>query len=148
MIKPILLFLAAILGFLSGCWEERRVDVSEWKQFKPYVGMQYEVIGPVDAYGIRPHSKAEVEYITLFPLPGFQGTQVGFRTRLPVGTKITVLRVIKTNRFGPPMSYEVKLEGAQFPPVTRIKLDLMNGNEGKDEMQLNPKLYRRLDAEN
>lgn len=130
---------------LFGCSDETRINVSEQEEFRRFVGIQFEVIGPVDAYGIRPHSKAEVQYVTLIPLPGIDGPEVGFRTRLPVGSKVTVQRVIKTNRmFDPSMSYEVLLEGTQLPKAIPIRLDLFRGNEGAGAMQLNPKLYRSL----
>jgi len=77
--------------------------------------------------------------------PGTDGPEVGFRTRLQAGSKVTVQRVIKTNRmFDPSMSYEVLLEGTQLPKAIPIRLDLFHGNEGEGAMQLNPKLYRSL----
>lgn len=139
-----LTLLVSILS-LIGCSDETRVNVSEQERFKRFIGMQFEVIGPVDAYGIRPHSKAEVEYVTLIPLPGIDGPEVAFRTRLHVGSKLTVTRVIWTNRpFDRSMSYEVLLEGTQLPQAVPVRLDLFRGNDGDDAMQPNPKLYRRL----
>jgi hypothetical protein len=144
MTKLSLPLLVSILS-LFGCSDETRVNVSEQEQFRRFVGMQFEIVGPVDAYGIRPHSKAEVEYVTLIPLPGIEGPEVGFRTRLQVGSKVTVQRAMKTNRmFDPSMSYEVLLEGTQLPNVAPVRLDLFRGNEGEGAMQLNPKLYRTL----
>ncbi len=138
---PLLLSLLSLFG----CSDEIRINVSEQEEFRHFVGMRFEVIGPVDAYGIRPHSKAEVEYVTLIPLPGIDGPEVGFRTRLQIGSKVTVQKVIKTNRmFDPSMSYEVLLEGTELPRAIPIRLDLFRGNEGEGAMQLNPKLYRSL----
>lgn len=144
MTKLAVPLLVSILS-LYGCSDETRTNVSGQEEFERFVGMRFEVIGPVDAYGIRPHSKAEVEYVTLIPLPGIDGPEVGFRTRLQVGSKVTVQRVMKTNRmFDPSMSYEVLLEGTQLPKALPVRLDLFRGNEGEGAMQLNPKLYRSL----
>ena len=140
--------LISIMG-LFGCSDESRIDVSQQDEFRRFVGMQFEVIGPVDAYGIRPHSQAAVEYVTLIPMPGIEGPEVGFRVRMQVGSKMTVQKVIKSNRvFDPNMSYEVQLEGTQLPTPAPVRLELFRGNEGEGRMQLNPKLYRSLRAVN
>lgn len=142
---PVLISLFSLFG----CSNESRIDVSQRDEFKRFVGMQFEVIGPVDAYGIRPHSRAAVEYVTLIPLPGIEGPEVGFRTRLHAGSTVTVQRVIKTNgMFDPSMSYEVLLEGTHLPSPAPVRLDLFRGNEGESGMQLNPKLYRSVAAPN
>lgn len=140
--------LLSILG-LFGCSDETRVDVSQQPEFGRYVGMQYEVVGLVDAYGIRPHSQAAVEYVTLIPSPGIEGPEVGFRIPLQAGSKLTVQKVIKTNRmFDPNMSFEMLLEGTQLPTAASVRVDLFRGNEGQGGTQLNPKLYRSLSTAN
>jgi hypothetical protein len=146
MTKLALSVLVSLLS-LFGCSDETRINVSEQDEFRRFVGMQFEVIGSVDAYGIRSHSRKEVEYATLIPLPGIDGPEVGFRTRLLIGSKVTVLRVVKTNRmFDPAMSYEVLLQGTQLPKAVPIRLDLFRGNQGEGAMQLNPQLYRELSS--
>lgn len=148
MTKLAIPFLVSLLGLL-GCSDESRIDVSQQDEFRRFVGMRYEVIGSVDAYGIRPHSQAAVEYVTLIPLPGIEGPEVGFRIQLQMGSKLTVQKVIETNRvFDPNMSYEILLEGTQLPTTTPVRLDLFRGNEGESPLQLNPKLYRNLGAGN
>ena len=105
MRKPVAPFLLSFLG-LFGCSDESRVDVSQQPEFRDIVGTKYEVIGSVDAYGLRRHSQAAVEYVTLIPPPGIEGPEVGFRIPLQVGSKLTVQKVIKTGRvFDPNMSY-------------------------------------------
>lgn len=146
--KPAIPLLLSLLG-LFGCSDESRVDVSQQTEFRRIVGMKYEVIGSVDAYGIRPHSQAAVEYVTLIPPPGIEGLEVGFRIPLQAGSKLIVQKVIKTNRvFDPNMSYEVQLEGTQLPTGALVRLDLFRGNEGERPMELNAKLYRSLNTAN
>lgn len=148
MKRPVIPILLSLLG-LFGCSDESRIDVSQQAEFRHIVGMQYEVVGSVDAYGIRPHSQAAVEYVTLIPPPGIEGPEVGFRIPLQVGSKLIVQKVIKTNRmFDPNMSYEVRLEGTQLPTSALVRLDLFRGNEGESPMKLNPKLYRGLNTAN
>ncbi|MDQ2988102.1 MAG: hypothetical protein M3R60_03245 [Pseudomonadota bacterium] len=76
-----LLLTVMAVGALAGC-DERFADVSNDPRFRQNVGARYEVIGAVDAYGIRHHSKAPVDYVTLIPPPGIAGSEVGFRIRI------------------------------------------------------------------
>ena len=145
ILVPILVLAAG----LCGCGEEHRVDVSQKDEFRRLVGMQYEVTGSVDAYGIRSYSRPEVVYVTLIPLPGISGPEVGYRIPLKLGSKVTIRKVIETNRaFDPNMSYEVLLEGTQLPTAVPVRIDLFRGNQGDSPMELNPKLYRSLKASN
>lgn len=133
------------LGALSACSEERLTDVSQQPEFKRAVGATYEVVGTVHAYGIRRHSAAEVEYITLIPPPGVDGPEVGFRVLVEAGSRLTVRKVLKTNRlFDPNISLEVRLEGTKMPTDVTTRVDLFRGNEGKESLELNPTLYRKI----
>ncbi len=141
----VVLVLAIMSLFMLGCSDEQRLDVSEQAEFKRLVGMEYEVIGPVDAYGIRAHSQAPVDYVTLIPPPGIAGSYVGFRVQLRAGSTVVVQRVLKTNRWlDPNMSYDVALRGTQLPTTAPVRIDLFRGNEGKADAVLNPKFYRPL----
>lgn len=138
-----LLMLIAV-GALAGC-DERFADVSNDPRFRPSVGARYEVVGAVDAYGIRHHSKAPVDYVTLIPPPGIAGSEVGFRIRIEPGSTITVLKVLKSNRWpDPDMTLEVQLTGMRMPVETVVTIDLFRGNEGDGVVQLNPRIYRRI----
>lgn len=138
-----LLMLIAV-GALTGC-DERFADVSNDPRFRPSVGARYEVVGAVDAYGIRHHSKAPVDYVTLIPPPGIAGSEVGFRIRIEPGSTITVLKVLKSNRWpDPDMTLEVQLTGMRMPVETVVTIDLCRGNEGDGVVQLNPRIYRRI----
>ncbi len=147
IMKKLLLLMLAALGLLLGCSEEKLKDVSADPKFSPFVGGRYEVVGLVYAYGIRRHSKAPVDYITLIPPPGIGGTSVGFEIPIRVGSKITVLRVLKTNRvFDPEMDFVVRLEGTEMPAEVVTRISLFRGNEGVGFLQLNPAIYRKLSA--
>jgi hypothetical protein len=142
--RRILLLMMIALGALAGC-DERFVDVSDDARFRQSVGARYEVVGAVDAYGIRHHSKAPVDYVTLIPPPGIAGSEVGFRIRLAPGSTITVRKVLKSNRWpDPDMTLEVALAGTRLPVDTQIIIDLFRGNEGPGAVQLNPRIYRRI----
>jgi hypothetical protein len=137
--------LAMMSLLLLGCSDERRLDVSEQAEFKHLVGMEYEAMGPVDAYGIRAHSQAAVDYVTLIPPPGIAGSYVGFRVPLQSGSTVVVLRVLKTNRWPDrSMSFDVALKGTQLPTTAPVRIDLFRGNEGKADTDLNPNFYRPL----
>lgn len=120
-------------------------SLSNDPRFRPSVGARYEVVGAVDAYGIRHHSKAPVDYVTLIPPPGIAGSEVGFRIRIEPGSTITVLKVLKSNRWpDPDMTLEVQLTGMRMPVETVVTIDLFRGNEGDGVVQLNPRIYRRI----
>lgn len=143
MPRMLLLMLIAVCA-LAGC-DERFADVSNNPRFRQSVGERYEVVGAVDAYGIRHHSKAPVDYVTLIPPPGIAGSEVGFRIRIEPGSTITVRKVLKSNRWpDPDMTLEVQLTGTRLPVQTVVTIDLFRGNEGDGVVQLNPRIYRRI----
>lgn len=144
MRKISLLLMVILVGALVGC-DEQFTDVSKDAKFRQLVGARYEVVGALDAYGIRQHSKAKVEYTTLIPPPGIAGSEVGFRITIEPGSTITVLKVLKTNRWpDPDLTLEIQLTGTRMPVETIIKIDLFRGNEGQGIAQLNPRIYRRI----
>jgi hypothetical protein len=140
---------AAIFGVVAvACGTETRTDVSEQSSFKHLVGEEYEIVGTVIAYGLREHSAAPVDYVTLIPPPGIGGSQVGFRISVQPGSRVVVQRVFKTNRWpDPDMSYDVVLKGMPLPTDAPVRIDLFRGNEGKNPSELNPNLYRKLGRE-
>jgi hypothetical protein len=140
-----LVFLFAFSGVLAACSEVTLTDVSDKAKYKDLVGERYEVVGVVDAYGIRKHSKAEVEYITIVPRPGFKGPEVGFRTRVEPGSTITILKVVKTNRIlDCGMAFIVTLQGTSLPEDRTTRIETNRGNEGDSCIELNPSIYRKL----
>ena len=144
MRKTLLLLMMIVVGAVLGC-DERSIDVSKDIRFTQLVGARYEVIGVLNAYGLRQHSKAPVEYITLIPPPGIGGRQIGFSVAIEPGSTITVLKVLKTNRWpDPDLTLEVQLTGTRMPVETTIRIDLFRGNEGQGNMLLNPRIYRRV----
>lgn len=144
MRRTLLLLMVIAVGALVGC-DVQFTDVSKKPKFRQLVGARYEVVGALDAYGIRQHSKAEVEYTTLIPPPGIAGSEVGFRITIEPGSTITVLKVLKTNRWpDPDLTLEIQLTGTRMPVETVIRIDLFRGNEGQGIAQLNPRIYRRI----
>lgn len=144
--KMFFLLTLAILGALLGCSsEEKFEDVSGDPKFHAAIEARYEIVGAVDAYGIRPHSKGAVDYITLIPPPGIEGPEVGFKVPIRTGSTITVVKVLRTNRvFDPTMSFVVKLEGTGMPVNVPTRIELFRGNGGAGFLQLNPAIYRQL----
>jgi hypothetical protein len=129
---------------LSGCGETKYVDVSAQPGYRDIVGATYTVKGPMTAYGIRKHSKAAVEYVSVVPAPGIDGPEVGFRLPIAIGSTVTVNSVYESNRiFDPSISLGVKLNGAAMPKGLPIRIDLMRGIQGTDKLSLNPALFQR-----
>jgi hypothetical protein len=138
--------LALAGAVLVGCMQERLDDVSNEPEYKEVLGARYEVISSVDAFGIRDTSVSEVEYVTLIPPPGIEGYEVAFRLPIKVGSKVTVLSVMKSNRWPDPnMTLIVQVDGTIMPTKKEIRIDLFRGNEGEGKgVLLNPKIYRKL----
>ena len=143
MPKILILLMVTVLGALLACSEERLKDVSDEPAFKPVIGTQYEIVGAIDAYGIRQHSGAKVDYITLIPPPGIAGPEVGFIIPIKPGSSFTVTRVLRNNSWiDSDILFFVKMEGTQMPIDVVTRIELFRGNEGNDLLQLNPKIYR------
>lgn len=129
---------------LSACGETKYADVSTLPAYRGLVGATYTVVGPVNAYGIRKHSKAPVEYVTVIPPPGIEGSEIGFRIPIAAGSILTVISVYQTNRFfDSSKSLGVKLTGTDIPANLPIRIDLMRGNQGTEKHSLNPTIYRK-----
>lgn len=136
------------LGLLLACAEEKFKDVSDDPDIRPIVGSQYEIVGPVYAYGIRNHSKAPIDLITLIPPPGIEGSEVGFKVPVQLGSRVTILKVLRTNRIlDPNMDYVVKLNGTKMPAEATVRIELFRGNQGGGYLELNPAIYRRIKPE-
>lgn len=136
--------LVALTIMISACGETKYTDVSTEPGYRGLVGAIYTVVGPVNAYGIRKHSKAAIEYVTVIPPPGIEGSEVGFRIPIAVGSTLTVMSVYETNRFfDSSISFGVKLTGVAIPANLPVRIDLMRGNQGADKLSLNPAVFQR-----
>lgn len=145
MVKAIVVVLALVVLAFGLSIDLKLTDVSERPENRKEIGIRYEVIGRVDAYGIRPHSQAQVEYVTLIPPPGIAGPEVGFRAPVVAGSQVLITKVLKTNRWpDPAMTLEIKLEGTKLPADVPTRIDLFRGNEGSGALQLNPTIYRKM----
>ena len=120
-------------------------DVSAKKEYIGLIGAEYRVVDKLYAYGIRKHSKADVDYVVLQPPPGFSGSEVGFKSLIPTGTIFKIVKVLRTNRwFDPPMSLEVKLVNHDLASNALVIIDLMHGNELAKTNTLNPDLFQKI----
>ena len=146
MLKATRLLAVSLLSLLQGCTQESAIDVSKDPKFQARIGEEYEVIGALDAYGIRTHSGSQVQYITLIPPPGIEGPEIGYMTPVAAGSRIRILAILRTNRlFDPRMTLLVHLEGTLLPIETPIRIEMYRGNQGSDPNDLNPAVFRRVE---
>jgi hypothetical protein len=132
------------IAALAGC-DVRFVDVSNDPAFRSAVGVRSEVVGALHAYGIREHSMEGVKYITLIPPPGIAGSEVVFTITVQPGSQITVLKILKSNRWpDPELTLEIKLTSTRMALEAVTRIDLLRGYEGETQVQLNPRVYRRI----
>jgi hypothetical protein len=137
-------FLVAVAAMLVACNETTFIDVSDKLGYRELVGTTYTVVGPLVAYGIRKHTEATAEYVTLIPAPGIAGSEVGFSTPIGIGTQMRVIRVYETNRLiDSSTSLEVRLSGNFVFGNLPVRLDLMRGNQGSSKLTLNPAVFRK-----
>lgn len=134
----------AFVAILAACSETTYADVSIQPGYREMVGATYTIVGPVTAYGIRKHSKAAIESISIIPPPGIEGPEVGSRMSVPLGSTLTVIGVYESNRiFDPSLSFEVELNGVVLPAALPVRIHLMRGNQGADKLSLNPAVFQR-----
>jgi hypothetical protein len=120
------ILLGVILLIISACGEVNYVDVGSSLEYIDMVGTKYTVISPVNAFGIRKHSNAPVDYITIIPPPGIDGAQIGFK--IPIDSSI---------------SFGVNIDGSSVPKNLPIRVELMRGNQGLTRLSLNPSIFRK-----
>lgn len=136
--------LIAFTMMLSACGETKYADVSTLPSYRELIGATYTVIGPVNAYGIQKHSNAALDYVTLIPPPGIEGSEIGFQVPIAAGSILTVISVYQTNRFfDSSITFGVKLTGSDRLGNLPIRIDLMRGNQGAEKHSLSPKIYRK-----
>lgn len=111
------------------------------------IGVRYEVVGPVNAYGIWDYEKkdAGVLYTTLIPGAGISGPEVAYEKPVETRSVFTVRRVMKNHVF-PDSSivYVGTLEGTGFSLRDEVRIEMFRGNEGVG-LEPNEKIYRRLE---
>ena len=148
MNRPVATFLILAAIVPAGCSEVVLTDRSADPRYAPLIGTRYEIVGNLAAYGIRDHSNAPVEYVTLVTAPGFAGPEVAFHRWIRPGSRFEILQVLETNVvFDCDIVFAVRLEDAPvpLPPGIPVHLDVNRGNEaGGCEPRLNPAVYRSL----
>jgi len=123
----------------------REDDVSNHPQARELIGTKYKVVHDIRAYGVRPHSGAEAEYIVITAPPGFTGPEVAFEDTVHAGAELTVLKVLKTNRLlDDPYTVIVRLDHTDLHTALPIQLELFNTNVGASALSLNPAFYQRI----
>jgi hypothetical protein len=132
---------------LAACDARMVADLGNTPAYKGVVGSRYEVVGALDAYGVKLDLQAGPDYVALIPPPGVSGPEIAFTVPVARGSTVTVLQVFKTNRWQfQDVTLIVALEGTRLPIRSDIHLDLFRGNEGPGKTLLNPAIYRKLPA--
>ena len=138
----IFLFIAGLMG----CYSEKFVDISNEEGYSKLIGKTYEITGPVIGHGIRKHSNASVDYVTLMPPPGIGGHQIAFANLVPVGSKIKIVKVLKSNRLiDSDITLMIEIYEGDFTSDVPVRIDLTRGNEGSKSTLLNEKFYKKID---
>jgi hypothetical protein len=126
----ILLGYLFLLAGLAAC-TYREDDVSDHRQARSLIGTKYKIVQDIRAYGVRPHSRADAEYVVITAPPGFSGPEVAFEETVHAGAEITVLRVLKTNNLlDNPYILIVQLDDAHLHTNLPVKLELLGNNSG------------------
>jgi hypothetical protein len=137
--------LAFVCCILLGCDERLLTDLSDEPEYKAIVGSRYEIIADLAAYGIKRELNRRAEYITLIPPPGIAGPEVEFEIPVKRGSEVTVLKIVKTNRWPDSnLTLIVRMTGTRLPIEQPIRIDLFRGNEGAAGVLINPKIYRKV----
>jgi hypothetical protein len=139
----VVLALVPIL-LMVGC--DAKVEYRDVSERHPEIlKRRYEVSGVLLAYGIRKHSEAPIDYITLMPPPGIEGKQIVDLGRLPLGTIFKVKNILLSNRFPDSNeSFIIEFETYKFNATVPVRIELFRGNEGRGTFELNAKIYKRL----
>ncbi|MNM86851.1 hypothetical protein D3C81_990160 [compost metagenome] len=131
---------------LIGCYSEKFIDISNEEGYSKLIGKTYEITGPIIGHGIRKHSNAPVDYVTLMPPPGIGGHQIAFANLVPIGSKIKIVKVLKSNRLiDSDITLIIEVYEGDFTSNVPIRIDLTRGNEGSKSTLLNEKFYRKID---
>ena len=142
------LVTSVALVILAACGSETHSDVSQEPKYRQMVGQEFRVVGPLLAYGLRQHSQASIEYVTLMPPPGIAGSTVVPLGVVHLSSLITIRTVHKTNRvFDDSLTYLVSVQGSAIRTGFPIMIDRFRGNEGlAGDTSLNPGFYEPVNS--
>jgi hypothetical protein len=144
MARRFILFLTLVCCSLLGCEERLSADLSNEPEYKSFIGSRYEVTADLVAYAIKRTLNRKAEYMTLIPPPGIAGPEVEFTIPVNRGSEVTILRVVKTNRWpDPDLTLIVRLADTRIPPQLPVRIDLFGGNERAGGVLMNPAIYRK-----
>lgn len=136
--------IAILVVLLSGCWEIKYKDISSSPQAQGIVGSDYAVSGKVYLYGYRKTSTHSTTEAFLWAGTRISGPEIAFEKVVPIGTKISVIALLKTNDI-PILSCRralvVSVEGMEIPENLPATIDLVVKNKGKG-CSLNEDYYR------
>ena len=146
-----LALMAAVIGSmlavtLGACYLGPPAPLSDQAPYSDFIGAQYQVIADdLKVYGVYvpledKHNNKPIRYILLIPGVGIGGPEIAWEKHVPKGQVFKILSA--WNQGG--AYYEVNIEGIDLPVGVPVRLELMRGNEGGGEGELNPKVYRRL----
>lgn len=132
--------------FLVGCWEIKYRDTTDSRQGMEVVGEEYEVVGKVTLYGYRDDPISPARSAFLRAGAGVAGPEIAFSKSVPIGTKILITGLQKTNDI-PALTcrraLNVSLEGVEIPGDLPIHVNLVVKNKGRDCLTLNEEFYRK-----
>ncbi len=87
---------------LSGCIDERPIDIGAKAPYKTWVGQRCEVVGNVNAYAVVDYAKdkSRALFVELMPPPGVTGRYISYVVPVAQGTIFSVRRVLQSDQIG------------------------------------------------
>jgi len=123
-------------------------DVSSRPEYASVVGKTFRTRQDLIAIGVTldQHSKKQVDYIRLFPKPGFINRQVVTTEELSKGATIRVVGVLEWRGiplpFGSRGDYVVELMGKKFEAPIRVK---RNGSVDDGNFGFDKEIYEKVE---
>jgi hypothetical protein len=134
-----------VFALLLGC--DSQVEYRNVSEDIPgIIGVRYRVKGQVLVYGVRKHSRSQIDYIQLIPPPGIGGSQIVPLTPIPFGTVFKVVSAWKSNRFTPNTnSVLVEFENYALHEKVPTRIEYFRGNNQYWwGFELNREYYERI----
>ena len=143
-----LLLICFVFFFLLSCYSKGEYkDISDSLEYAELVGGRFEVLVPLVMHGVtfeRDYGEVVDEFIVTIE-PGFGGPEVLMRKILPVGSIVSIEKVLQCFTCVPTyVEFEVNLLSEDIDSSIPVRLSDVSIRNSKGCVMLNPRMFRRI----
>ncbi|MES9906776.1 MAG: hypothetical protein ABW168_29365 [Sedimenticola sp.] len=143
-----LVLVCFVIFLLPACYSKSEYeDVSSHMQYSRLIGNRFETLAPLVVHGVTldQNYKKVIEVFVVTVEPGFGGPEVLMRRDLPVGSIVSIEKVLRCSTCLPSyIEYEINFLSENIGSDIPVRLDDLSIKNNKGSLILNPDVFRKL----